>query len=206
MPDFKNAKIYKLWCHEIDDIYIGSTTQSLSQRLSGHKSLDCSSKILFEKSNSVKIELIEEFPCDNKMQLNKKEGEHIRKNDCVNKLIAGRTKKEWYVNNKEKYKEYRENNKKEIAEKMKEFYVNNKEKYTEYYENNKKEIAEKKKFKIMCNLCKCNIRKSDFIIHTKSLKHYGALTAATAATGLADGITDTSLDSTDTGCLLDIKS
>ena len=81
MPDFKNSKIYKLWCHETDEIYIGSTTQILSQRLSGHKtpSNKCNSKILFAKSNNVKIELLQSYPCENKDQLNKKEGEYIRK-------------------------------------------------------------------------------------------------------------------------------
>jgi hypothetical protein len=32
MPDYKNAKIYKLWSPEGDDIYIGSTTQPLYAR------------------------------------------------------------------------------------------------------------------------------------------------------------------------------
>jgi hypothetical protein len=59
------------------------------------KKSKCSSKILFEKYNDVRIELIECFPCDNKEQLTKKEGEYIRKLDCVNKNIAGRTYKEY---------------------------------------------------------------------------------------------------------------
>jgi hypothetical protein len=33
MPDYKNGKIYKLWSHEGDDIYIGSTVQPLYKRL-----------------------------------------------------------------------------------------------------------------------------------------------------------------------------
>jgi len=32
MPDYNNAKIYKLWSPEGDDIYIGSTTKYLSTR------------------------------------------------------------------------------------------------------------------------------------------------------------------------------
>ena len=188
MLDYKNGKIYKLWCYETDEIYIGSTCDTLSRRLAKHKASynssdrKCSSKILFEKSNNVIIELIESYPCENKMELNKKEGEYIRKLDCINKVIAGRTNKEW-----------KEDNKVEISEKKKE---HNKK----YYENNKKEIAEKMKFKIMCNLCKCKINKHDFSKHTKTLKHYGALTAATAATGLDDGITAvTSLEFTEIG-------
>jgi hypothetical protein len=30
MPDYNNGKIYKLWSPEGDDIYIGSTVQSLA--------------------------------------------------------------------------------------------------------------------------------------------------------------------------------
>jgi hypothetical protein len=37
MPNYQNAKIYKLWSPEGDDIYIGSTTQSLAVRKAGHK-------------------------------------------------------------------------------------------------------------------------------------------------------------------------
>jgi hypothetical protein len=48
----------------------------------------CSSKILFEKYDDVRIELIEEYPCKNKMQLNKREGYYIRNNDCVNKCYT----------------------------------------------------------------------------------------------------------------------
>jgi hypothetical protein len=102
MPDYKNGKIYKLWSPEGDDIYIGSTIQPLYARLSAHKrKMKYSSKILFEKYDDVRIELIECFPCDNKEQLNKKEGEYIRKLDCVNRNIAGRTKKEYNEDNKE---------------------------------------------------------------------------------------------------------
>jgi hypothetical protein len=54
----------------------------------------CSSKILFEKYDDVRIELIEEFPCENKMELNAREGYYIRTLDCVNKVIPGRTQKE----------------------------------------------------------------------------------------------------------------
>ena len=49
------------------------------------------------------IELLEEINCDNKNQLEKREGELIRehKNNCVNRCIAGRTKQEYYIDNKD---------------------------------------------------------------------------------------------------------
>jgi predicted GIY-YIG superfamily endonuclease len=36
--DYKNGKIYAIRSHQTDEIYIGSTTQSLSKRFSNHKS------------------------------------------------------------------------------------------------------------------------------------------------------------------------
>ena len=115
MPDFKNGKIYKLWSPQGDEIYIGSTTQPLYKRLNQHKNgRDCNSKYLFENYNVVKIELIEEYPCNNKMELDRKEGEHVRENECLNKNVPGRTAKEWYQDNN-----YYENNKEKLNKKFK---------------------------------------------------------------------------------------
>jgi len=144
MPDYKNAKIYKLWSPEGDDIYIGSTTQSLCQRKAKHKfSKDCSSKILFEKYEEVIIELIEYFPCNNKEELNKKEGMHIRMNDCVNKQIAGRTDKEWREDNPEYNNKYYEDNPEYFKEKGKKYRENNVDKIKELKKKYNKENADK---------------------------------------------------------------
>ena len=148
MPNYQNGKIYKLWSPEGDDIYIGSTTQSLCRRKEGHKKLDCSSKILFEKYEEVIIELIEYFPCNNKEELNKKEGEHIRKNECINKQIAGRTHKEYREENADKFKEYNKKYNEENADKIKEYnkkyYEENPDKIKKYRENNSDKIKEQK--------------------------------------------------------------
>jgi adenylate kinase family enzyme len=122
MPDYQKGKIYKLWSPQGDEIYIGSTINTLARRKEQHKTNlnSCCSKILFEKYDDVRIELIEEYPCKNKMELNKREGHYIRNNDCVNKCVAGRTQKEYKEDNKEKlleyHKEYREENKEKISE------------------------------------------------------------------------------------------
>jgi len=180
MPNYKNGKIYKLWSPQCDDIYIGSTTNSLANRLGGHKDKrDCSSKYLFENYTDVRIELIEEYPCNNKMELNKREGEHIRANFCLNKQIPNRTRQEWN-------KEYYIANKEEITEKNKKWYENNKEKALEYhknyYEKNKEEIREKHKEyyenidkergsqKIVCE-CGCQIRRDCLLRHRRSNNH-----------------------------------
>lgn len=179
MPNYQNGKIYKLWSPEGDNIYIGSTTQPLYARFHHHKkNLTCSSKILFEKYNDVKIELIECCPCDNKEELNKKEGEYIRKLDCVNKTIAGRTNAEYKKDNKEKInekrKEYCENNKKKIKEHSKKYYENNKEKIKEYkkeyYENNTDKIKERRMQKITCE-CGRNITLANKAQHEKRKVH-----------------------------------
>jgi hypothetical protein len=118
--DYKNGKIYTIRSYQTDEIYIGSTTQTLTKRLSKHKadfkwwkkgkhryltSFD------IVKYDDVYIELLELCPCENKMELFKHEGEFIRSMDCVNKLIAGRTFKEYLD-------EYREKNKDKIKQKF----------------------------------------------------------------------------------------
>jgi hypothetical protein len=153
MPDYKNGKIYKLWSPQGTDeeVYYGSTCNDLRFRKWDHKSKvnRCNSKILFEKYDDVRIELIEYYPCNNKAELNKKEGEYIRENKCLNKQIAGRTLKEYRDDNKEKYKEYRENNKEKLAEYKREYTLKNREKLIEknkeYKENNKDQLIEKNK-------------------------------------------------------------
>ena len=118
-------KIYKIVDNTNGNIYIGITTQTLKQRLACHKSLkDCSSRAII-KNGDYKIELIEET--DDKTR----ERYWIENTDCVNRIIPGRTKKEYN-------KEYRENNR----EKIKEWRENNKEKAKEYYENNKESISQ----------------------------------------------------------------
>jgi hypothetical protein len=65
-----------------------------------------------------KIELIEYYKCDTLQELRKQEGLYIKNTECVNKLVAGRTKqeyqKEYNEQNKEKMIEYREIFKKSV--------------------------------------------------------------------------------------------
>jgi len=178
MPDYQKGKIYKLWSPQgtEDEIYFGSTTDELYKRKSSHKNKSslCKSKILFEKYDDVRIEIIEEYPCNNKEELLKKEGEYIRNNKCLNQVIPDRTKKEWFQDNKEQIKEYREQNKERIAEQIKEWREDNKEAIAEYIkeyrEKNKEELKEKSKEKITCE-CGCIITKTDLARHKKTNKH-----------------------------------
>jgi len=160
MPDYKQGKIYALRSYKTTDIYIGSTTQSLSQRLGGHKKgykrwLNGKSVwySAFEiiKQGDCYIELIEYADCKTRAELLKKEGEFIRKMDCINKIVAGRDMKQYYQDNKDKRNEYtrqyHQDNKKQIAEKRKQYYINNREKLKaykkEYRQKNKELLREK---------------------------------------------------------------
>lgn len=142
MPDYSKGKIYTIRFIDNDNhIYIGSTCQSLAKRFGGHKIIVSSLyKYIQETYNGdwskCYIELCEDFKCDNREQLNKREGEVIRdfmKNDeynVFNQRIAGRKQKEYRQDNKEhingKKKEYYQNKKKDIQNKQKEYYQNNK--------------------------------------------------------------------------------
>ena len=187
MGDYSKGKIYKLYrVSNKDLVYYGSTIKTLDKRLAKHISdykinSSCTSKKVLV-AGDYKMELIENFPCNSKAELERKEGEYAKNNVCVNEVIAGRTNKEWREDNKkaiaEKWKEYYEKNKEQIAERkkeyVKEYRENNKEiiakKKKEWYENNKEVIAEKHKEKVTCE-CGCIINKGDLPRHKKTNKH-----------------------------------
>lgn len=107
--DYSKGKIYILRSADTEDIYIGSTIQPLSVRLSKHKNQykaylaekyhNCSSFKLISLGTAY-IELIEIFPCNTQEELNAREGYHMRATpNCINKNIAGRTYKQYYIDN-----------------------------------------------------------------------------------------------------------
>ena len=177
---YKNGKIYKITDNAYTKCYYGSTVNSLSKRFSAHKT----DYILFlanKRTNitifsifdefgveNCKIELVELFPCKSKIELYQREGFYIKNNDCVNKMTAGRTQKEYREDNKEVLQEYFKKHyqdnkeyklqickeyrdKPEIKEKNKEYQKQYREKNREkkrasckaYYEKKKLEKLEK---------------------------------------------------------------
>ena len=149
MTDYSKAKIYKIVGG--DELYFGSTTQDLSKRFYTHKreynknkNYKCSSSILFEKYGveNCEIVLVENFECENKEELNRKEGEYLLNHICVNQRVAGRT-------NKEYFKKYYDKNKEIKQQKVKNWIVNNKDKIKEqrkkYRELNKDKLKEYQK-------------------------------------------------------------
>lgn len=146
MSKYINAKIYVIKSPD-SDRYIGSTISSLSVRFSTHKSEykrwkdhkigNVTIFQMFEKYgvDNCKIELIENYPCNSKKELERREGELIKSTEkCVNKLVAGRTQQEYHKDNLQKRRDanrrWREENPKK-----------NKERWTRYYSEN----SEKKK-------------------------------------------------------------
>jgi hypothetical protein len=110
---------------------------------------------------------IKDFPCNLKCELECEERVEIERigfENCLNKTIPTRTKKEWRfenkekkaeynkkyrAENKEKIKQYRDKNKDRIVEYHKKYHDENKEKITEqakkYRAENKEKISERKK-------------------------------------------------------------
>jgi hypothetical protein len=110
--DYKNGKIYMIQSPSTGAIYIGSTCGLLRKRMNQHirdmrkwkngtHGYTTSFKVL--ENEDAEITLIEDFPCDRKEQLIARERYYIGLFDSTNKLIPGRTKSEWYEDNKERF-------------------------------------------------------------------------------------------------------
>ena len=149
MPDYNNGKIYCIRSHKTDQIYIGSTTQTLCRRLSYHRTdykrykngkynkYATSFEII--KLGDAYIELLEICPCSCRQELHKIEGGYVRKMKCVNRYIPGRTRREYEedckkekdmidIKRKERQRKYYQLNKDKINQKNRERYKKNKKK------------------------------------------------------------------------------
>jgi len=127
--NYSEGKIYKLYIRGLEEIcYIGSTTTSLSERLCMHRhqyqnpnQKKCVSHQLFEEGNEVEIQLLEDYPCESKKELEERERYWIEKYpDCINKNIPTRGWKERWILNRDhnlaKHKEWIEKNKQQQKE------------------------------------------------------------------------------------------
>lgn len=167
MADYSEGKIYLVkFRNDPSLVYVGSTKQSLNKRFNEHKNDKGMSLYKYVHENcdgnwdNWCIELYEDYPCLNEKELERREGEITLKfkndnnYDCINERIAGRTKQEYYEDNKEKLNE----------------------KHKEYYNNNKEKILEKGKEKIICS-CGSIFRISDKARHLKTKKHLASLSS-----------------------------
>ena len=111
--DYSKGKIYKITNDYNDHVYIGSTCDTLAKNFSKHKS-QCGSQDrthypLYKLINDIgferfRIQLLCDYPCEDKYMLKQKEGEYIRELATLNKRIAGRTTNEFQQT--PEYKEY----------------------------------------------------------------------------------------------------
>ena len=157
MPNYKNGKIYSIRSYQTDDIYIGSTTRPLSERMADHRKkykqfLQGKNGYLTSfdiiKRGDAYIELIQAIPCNNVNELTKFEGNYIRHMNCVNKCIPHRTQHQYYIDNKNK--------------KLKQF--------KQYYEKNKNFIDDWRNEKINC-ICGAITTNRNKARHNKTLRH-----------------------------------
>jgi len=150
MDKYSRGKIYLIRNRNNESlIYVGSTIEIyLSKRFQKHKShKGCSLyKYINNPDNNTNwdewyIELYEEFSCENKLQLCKRENEIIREKATINK-IGYRTEEI----KKQKEKEWRENNIEKLNKYSLEYYESNREKVlakkVEYNKNHKEEIKQ----------------------------------------------------------------
>ena len=178
MVNYQNGKIYKIIDNTNNNIYVGSTTQTLSNRLKGHighyknylvgKARKCMSYDIL-KNNDYKIISIEEYPCENREQLRIREQYWIDTLKCINSQRAYQSKenrKEYMKKNRLDNLEYRINKDRDRYSKnnkiMKEQAMEN------YYKNKdtrKKRMNELRRYKHTwggtINSLECNLLKID---------------------------------------------
>jgi hypothetical protein len=167
MPNYQNGKIYMIESLEGDCKYYGSTVDTLSRRLAQHRTSIkvgkpiSSQKVL--KYSDARILLVELFPCNSKMELEAKEAIYIRNNDCVNKNIPQRPKKEYST-------QYYQDNKEHLQQQIKQYKQDNKDVIKQYNQKNKEKIAEKMLKKCLCD-CGKIYTYSHYNRHTRSKRH-----------------------------------
>ena len=140
--DYSKGKIYVVKSLTSPEIYAGSTIQTLDERWVGHHKDYKRNEVLGLHKDIVKditewyIELYELYPCKNKTELTRREGDVIKEIGTLNKNIAGRTVKEWRTDYKEEIKkqrkQYRADHKEEIKQQNKQYNADHKEERKQY--------------------------------------------------------------------------
>jgi hypothetical protein len=114
------------------------------------------------------IILVEEYPCDNKEQLQMRKRYWVENFECVNKNMPGRGVEEWQKTYKDEY-----------AKQQKQYYLDNKDKIAErnerYYLDNKDKILSQMSPKIQCE-CGAIVSKGYLPKHKRTQRHILATT------------------------------
>jgi len=149
--DYSKGKIYVVKSLTSPDVYVGSTLQTLRDRMSLHRSNWKLGLILGKRKDIVKditewyIELYELFPCITKKELTTREGDIIKEIGTLNKNIAGRTKQQYKTDHLEETKQYNKQYYADHIEKSKQYYIEHKEKAKQYNTDRKDKIKQYKK-------------------------------------------------------------
>jgi len=185
MQRYENGKIYKLVNDVDDDIYVGSTCLPLAKRIGHHRAL---SKIkvnrpIYEKLNqigweNVQIILVESFPCENKMELLKRERHHIDLlKPKLNKIMPMRIDEEVKQAKKESDKKYYETHKTKVLAKVADYRNAHKEEISQKFKiyraspENKDKRNEKEREKTICTVCNQELTFGSVYHHNHSKKH-----------------------------------
>jgi len=142
----QNGKIYKIVCNITNEVYIGSTCDTLEYRERQHhfKTNRAVSKLILKRGN-YDIKLIEEYPCETKKELLWRERHYFDTIDCIN-LVPPIVTAEEAVATRQKY---RNEHKEEKAVYSKQYRADNAEQLkinkTKWQQDNKEVIAEKNK-------------------------------------------------------------
>lgn len=182
MPDYSKGKIYIITSSN-GLPYIGSTTETLSERLSKHRTntklgKGTTARIHLD-ADDVKIELLEEYPCKTKQELLLREKHYFDTMECCNYCSPIKSKEEklddkhiYYEHNKEKIKKYKNEyyQRPEVIEKIKEY---NKKVYSENkVDRNKdhKKWRDENRVIVECP-CGSSVFKYKLSDHKRSIKH-----------------------------------
>lgn len=133
---YSNALIYTIRCKtDKNKIYVGSTyLDNINKRFNAHKH-NCRkercgslySHIIDNNWDDWYIEIYEKYPCNNRKELRKREGEVILDISTINKNVAGRSNKDsklnWWANNPNYKKEWISKNKEHLKNYNKLYYA-----------------------------------------------------------------------------------
>ena len=168
---YLKGKIYRMVNNTDDEVYVGSTCESLSRRKSKHKyrSQQHINQKVYQHLNdigwdSVSIILVEHFPCNSVEELKARERYWIEQlKPSLNTYMPLRNFKEW-----------KEQNKDSCIEKDRQYYVQNMEKVKarvkEYRHKNIDKVKEYYKQTVKCE-CGCDVLKHYMERHKKTPKH-----------------------------------
>jgi len=181
--NYSNTIMYKIVCNDLNitDSYVGHTTNFKSRKIEhkyscnkeDNKSYNC--KVYqFIRANggwdNWSMIMIEEYNGNNKLEILKREREIIEElKSTLNFEIPSRTKKE-----------YREDNKDKILDRLKIYYKENKDKILEKQKKYSEENKDKIKEKINCECGGC-FRKNGKSRHIKTKLHQDYITSVDVA-------------------------